>query len=116
MADTSSTQLPTPERREAVSAGEVVEYVKAYARQELVTPLRGAGRWIGFGLGGAAALGIGLMLLLLGLLRLLQTEWPRLAAGRLSWIPYLIVLVVCLVLLVLTLQQIDRRFLNKEDK
>ena len=40
-------------------------------------------------------IGTGLALVLLGLLRLIQTEWDRAASGALSWIAYLIVLIVC---------------------
>ena len=38
---------------------DVVELVKSYARQETLGPLRGAGRWIAFGLAGALFLGLG---------------------------------------------------------
>jgi hypothetical protein len=68
------------------------------------------------GAAGAICLGIGLSLLLLGLLRLLQSEWSRSATGRLSWISYGIVLVACVLLLVLAIAQINKTFLNKEDK
>ncbi len=106
----------TPSRREQASVGEVIDYVKTYARQETVGPLKGAGRWIAMGAAGAIALGLGLSLLLLGVLRLLQSEVSDIADGRLSWLPYLIVLVVCVVLLVLAVTQINKNFLNKEDK
>ena len=102
--------------REQASIGEVVDFVKAYAKQETVGPLRGAGRWIAYGAAGAASLGIGLSLLLLGLLRLLQTEVSDIADGRLSWLPYLIVLVVCVLLIVLAMAQVNKTFLDKEDK
>ena len=70
------TQNPASRRRRAHDVGgEVVEFVKTYAKQETVGPLRGAGRWIAFGAAGAICLGLGLSLLLLGLLRLLQAEW-----------------------------------------
>ena len=108
---------PTPTRRgEQASVGEVVEFVKTYARQETVGPLKGAGRWIAFGAAGAIALGIGLSLLLLGLLRLLQSEVSDIADGRLSWLPYLIVLAVCGILIALAFMQINKTFLNKEDR
>ena len=103
-------------RSEQASVGEVIDYVKTYAKQETVGPLKGAGRWVGMGAAGAIALGIGLSLLLLGLLRFVQSEWSRSASGRLSWLPYLIVLVVCLLVLALTMLQINKTFLNKEDK
>ena len=103
-------------RRESASVGEVVDFVKAYAQQETVGPLKGAGRWIGVGAGAALALGLGLMLVLLGLLRLIQTEFDDLATGGSSWVPYLIVLAVCSLLLVVTLSRINKTFLTKEPK
>ncbi|MEO6569954.1 MAG: hypothetical protein ABIO83_00255 [Ilumatobacteraceae bacterium] len=107
---------PTPRTRtDQASVGEVVDFVKTYARQETLGPLKGAGRWIAMGAAGAVTLGIGLSLLLLGLLRLLQSEWSRSATGRLSWISYTIVLVACLVLLVGAVLQINKTFLNKDD-
>jgi hypothetical protein len=103
-------------RSEQASVGEVIEYVKTYAKQETVGPLKGAGRWIAMGAAGAISLGIGLSLLLLGLLRLLQTEWDRSATGRLSWLSYLIVMVACIALLAFTMTRINKTFLDKEDK
>ncbi len=96
------------------SIGEVVEFVKTYARQETLGPLRGAGRWLALGTAAAVVLGLGLMLITLGLLRLLQTEWERSATGRLSWLSYLIVLVVVVSLLLITVTRISKKSLNKE--
>jgi cysteine desulfurase len=42
-----------------VNVGEVFEYVKEYARQETVGPLKGAGRWLGYGAAGAVLLAMG---------------------------------------------------------
>jgi hypothetical protein len=106
----------SPSRNEQASVGEVIDYVKTYARQETVGPLKGAGRWIAYGAAGAISLGIGLSLLLLGLLRLLQTEWDRSATGRLSWLSYLIVMAACIALLVFTITRINKTFLDKEQK
>ena len=103
-------------RRESASLGEVIEYVKAYAQQETVGPLKGIGRWIGVGAAGALALGLGLSLLLLGLLRLIQSEWEGVAEGGSSWLPYLIVLAVAVALLTLTLLRINKTFLSKHDR
>ena len=96
------------------SIGDVVEVVKDYAEQELVGPLRGAWRWLALGTAGAVALGVGLSLMTLGLLRLLQSEWERSATGRLSWLSYLIVLVVVAALIVLTVSRIGKKSLSKE--
>jgi amino acid transporter len=97
-----------------VSIVELFEYVKNYARQETLGPLKGAWRWLALGTAAAVVLGLGLMLVMLGLLRLLQTEWERSATGRLSWLSYLIVLVVVVGLLVITISRISKKSLNKE--
>ena len=68
--------------------------------QETVGPLKGAGRWVGYGAAGAALLGLGIMLVMLGLLRLIQAEWDGIAVGGTSWIPYVIVFVVTVLLIV----------------
>jgi hypothetical protein len=98
------------------SIAEVVELVTTYAKQETVEPIKNAGRFLGTGLAAAGLLGIGLSLVLLGLLRLLQTEVERLATGSLSWIAYLIVLVVCAGVIVLTLSRISRTGLDDSSK
>lgn len=105
-----TTSAPT----ETVSIGELVEFVKTYAKQETIGPLKGAGRWIAFGAAGAVCLGLGLSLLLLGLLRLLQSEWGWAQTQGRSWLPYLIVLVACVALLAITLTRIPKKFLNKD--
>ncbi len=101
---------------EDVSVGDIIDYVKDYAKQETLGPLKGAGNWLGYGFAAAATLGLGLVLLLVGLLRLLQTEWERSATGNLSWLSYLIVLVVAAALLALTLMRIKKATLHKEPK
>ena len=119
MIENNHMSSPAPEtssRNDQASIGEVVEFVKTYAKQETVGPLKGAGRWLAFGAAGAIALGLGLSLVLLGTLRLVQSEVSDIADGRLSWLPYLIVLLVCVVLLAVTVTQISKTFLNKEDK
>jgi hypothetical protein len=109
-------QADKAKQAEDASIGEVIDYVKAYAKQETLGPLKGAGNWLGYGFGAAAALGLGLVLILVGLLRLLQTEWDRSATGNLSWLAYLIVLVVAAALLALTLMRIKKATLHKEPK
>ena len=86
----------------------IVELVKTYAKQETLGPLRGAGRWLAMGAAGAVCLGIGGVLLLLGLLRLVQTEWDRSARGNLSWLAYVIVLVVAVGLVYVAISRIRR--------
>lgn len=96
------------------SIGDVVQYVTTYARQETIGPLKGAGRWIGYGLVSAVLLGLGMVIVLLGLLRLIQTEWDRAASGSLSWLAYVLVLVVCVALIALVVSRIKQSYLTKE--
>ncbi len=71
-------------------AGDVVQLVLDYAKQETLEPLKGAGRFVAFGVVGAIAISAGTMLLLLGGLRALQTETGSTFRGNWSWAPYLI--------------------------
>jgi predicted cobalt transporter CbtA len=81
------------------SSEEFVQLVRDYAQQETLEPLRGLGRFVGFGVAGSVLLAVGAGLLLLGLLRLLQTETGTTFTGNLSWLPYLITAMVALALL-----------------
>jgi hypothetical protein len=72
---------------------EIIDLVKTYAKQETVDPLRNTGRFLARGLAGAFLLGLGLVLVLVGLLRLLQTETDAFDDGW-SFVPYFIVVVV----------------------
>jgi hypothetical protein len=76
--------------RTTAEGREFVDLVIAYAKQETLGPLRGLGRFLGAGVGGAVALALGVPLLLLALLRALQTETGSTFQGNLSWLPYLI--------------------------
>jgi hypothetical protein len=73
-------------------ASELWEMSLAYAKQETIDPLKGLGRFLGYGLGGVLVLALGSVLVLLGALRLLQTETGSTFTGNLSWVPYVIVL------------------------
>jgi hypothetical protein len=106
------TRPPTRRPEPAPSVGEVADLVKAYAQQQTLGPLRGAGRWVGYGAAAAVALGLGLSLIVLGVLRLVQTEWDRAAEGSLSWLAYLIALIVCLAFLLLAVSRINRESLH----
>ncbi len=86
--------MPQTEERNVVGRGQDVwELLVAYAKQETVEPLRGLGRWIGFGAGGSVLIATGISLLLLSVLRALQTETGTTFTGNWSWAPYVIVLI-----------------------
>ena len=105
-----------PTTKSDPSVAELVDVLKGYALQETVEPLKGAGRWMGVGVAGALSFGIGGILLLLGLLRLLQTEWERTATGALSWVSYLIVLIIGGIAIALAATRIKKDFLGKQGK
>ena len=75
-------------------AQELWQLVLGYAKQETLDPVKNLCRFLGFGLGGALLGSLGAVLLLLGGLRLLQTETGEAFDGNLTFIPYLLVLVV----------------------
>lgn len=100
-----------PER--APSVGEVIDLVKDYARQETLGPLKGAGRWLALGVAGSVFLGLGLVFVLLGVLRILQTEIDAFD-GAWSFAPYAIVLVLCVILAAIALSRVKKATLGKE--
>jgi hypothetical protein len=88
---------------------ELWELTRTYAKQETIDPLKGLGRFLGFGIPGAIALGAGCILLLLAGLRALQTETGSTFTGNWSWAPYLIVVAGGAVLVTLALLRISKR-------
>lgn len=73
---------------------ELWELLKAYAQQQTIDPLKGLGRYLGFGLAGAAMLALGSFFLAMSALRALQSETGDAFTGWRSALPYLIVLVL----------------------
>lgn len=107
MPDTS------PSRHESASIGEVVDLVRDYAKQETLGPLKGAGRWLALGAAGAVLIGLGSVFVLIGVLRLLQTETSAFDGGW-SWVPYLIVLVAAAIVAAIALSRVKKATLGKE--
>lgn len=106
-------------RHSSASVGEVIDTVKTYAKQETVEPLKRAGRYVGFGAAGGLLTGIGVALVVLGLLRFVQSEWSRSAEGRLSWLAYLITFLGVVVLGGLSMwfanRQIKKSIVGKDE-
>jgi hypothetical protein len=98
-----------PEKSLPILATELWELVRDYVKQELVAPVKGLGRFIGFGLLGGVLVGTGLVLLAVGLLRALQTETGEHLHGNWSWVPYLVVLVVAGAVLGLLVSRMGKR-------
>lgn len=94
------------------SLAELVELVRAYAKQETIGELRGTGRWLAWGAVGGISILLGLLFTLIGVLRLLQSTVFD-GSTAFSWIPYFIVLGLALVLIVFSQTRIRKPFLNR---
>lgn len=107
--------LPPP-TSDPGSIGDLVDAVKAYAKQETLDPLRGALRWLGFGVAAAISLGTGAALLVLALLRLLQEEMAPTFDGRwMTLVPYAAALVASLIVIGLAVARIAKKTLNQPE-
>ena len=96
---------------------ETLELVRDYAKQETVGPLKGAGRWLGFGLLAAFCMSLGIIILLVGVLRLSQdlilyTWWPAQADG-LSFVPYVVTLIAGIAVSVVAWSRVSIFELNR---
>lgn len=115
VADDAKSDARAAKKRESASIGEVIDLVREYAKQETLGPLRGAGRWLALGAVGSILLGFGLVLVLLAVLRLLQTE-VSVFEGAFSWVPYVVVLVISVIWIVIALSRVRKATLGKEPK
>ncbi len=87
---------------------ELFDLVVAYARQETVEPLRGAGRWVAVGLVSMALMSVGMVLFALGLLRAVQDIGGTTFDGTWSFVPYVFGVVFASVIVVVAISQIKR--------
>ncbi len=96
--------------RSGIAAGgsEFVELVVAYAKQETLGPLRGLARFLLAGALATICWSVGSLLLLVALLRLLQTETGSAFQGNLSWLPYVITAAAALAVLGLSAWRITK--------
>ncbi|HUZ10455.1 MAG TPA: hypothetical protein VMU76_09835 [Acidimicrobiales bacterium] len=94
-----------PRRGVRESGADAVQMVIAYFKQETLEPLSGLGRFLLYGIAGSLAIAIGTVILLVAVLRLLQTETGAFH-GNLSWVPYVIVLVLAAVIIALSLWRV----------
>ena len=93
------------------SISELIDLVRAYAKQETIGELRGTGRWLAWGAIGGTSILLGLLFILVGILRLLQSTvfegWVAM-----SWAPYFIVLAFSVVLIFFSKSRIRKPFLH----
>jgi hypothetical protein len=93
------------------SFAELVDLVRAYAKQETIGELRGTGRWLAWGAVGGISILLGLLFSLVGVLRLLQSTLFD-GSMAMSWAPYFIVLALTVVLVMFSKSRIRKPFLH----
>jgi hypothetical protein len=108
-SDEEQAEVPEPQAKSIPEvSSELWELIKDYAKQETIDPLKGVGRYLTFGVPGAVLIGFGVVLLMLAGLRALQTQTGSTFHGSLSWLPYIIVLVVAAGLAALAATRISK--------
>ncbi|MEN9507207.1 MAG: hypothetical protein RI958_3133 [Actinomycetota bacterium] len=113
--DTSHQSSQPASPPSSVNVSDVVDLVKEYARQETLGPLRGAGRWIAFGLAGSLLIGSGVLLVVLGILRLVQNEFGDTFDGRwMGLLPYLFALLASLAVIAIAVSRISKSSLHRD--
>jgi hypothetical protein len=113
----ASNGSPSHKSSDGGSIGQTFQLVKDYARQETLGPLRGAGRWLAFGVAGAVLLGLGAAFAVLGVLRLIQAEFAPTFRGRwMALLPYAISLLLALVIIAIAVSRIFKTSLQKEKR
>lgn len=101
--------MPEPQSKSiAEVSSELWALTKDYAKQETIDPLKGVGRYLTFGVPGAVLIAFGTVLLMLSALRALQTQTGSTFDGSLSWLPYIIVLVVAVGFVALAVARITK--------
>lgn len=108
--------MPTPSPRETSTdrVADLVESVKAYAVQETVGPIKGAGRWLAFGTVAALSLGMSVVLLGLGALRLSQDLGGDALDGSWSFVHYFVAAVVLSAAVWTAISRISKSSLAKD--
>lgn len=96
---TASPSLPT-------LVTDLKDLVVDYAKQETVVPLKNLGRFLAFGVMGSVLVAIGVVLLVLSVLRALQTEFASTFDGDWSFAPYLLTVVLCGIVAALAIRAI----------
>lgn len=76
------------------SPEEILGLAKRYIVQETIGPLKRVAKVLGIGLAGATVFAVGGVIVLVGVLRVLQTETDNIFGGNWSFAPYLLTGVV----------------------
>ncbi len=109
--DTPRAKPATKADNKRGDIGDAVNLVKAYAKQETIDPLRAVGSYLAWGIPGALLLAVGWLFLLIGLLRVMQTELHAFDNGW-SFVPYLAVVAVGGAVMALFVRRVRKRDLR----
>jgi putative superfamily III holin-X len=93
-----ANEVKAKARNPAGDARELVDLVIAYAKQETLEPLKGLGKKAALGLGGAVLLGFGGVFVSIGALRAMQTETDWFEEHNVTYLPYVLTVVILLIL------------------
>jgi hypothetical protein len=74
----------------SLSPEELINLAKRYVVQETIGPLKRIARVLGIGLAGAGVFGLGAVIVLIGVLRVLQTETGTVFGHDWTFAPYLL--------------------------
>ncbi|MGY9074782.1 MAG: hypothetical protein ACKVHU_17745 [Acidimicrobiales bacterium] len=88
-------------------AKDLIQTLRDYAKQETVGPFKDVGRYVGFGLAGAVCMALATLLIMLALLRVLQTQ-TGMFDNNLSFLPYLFTVLALGVVIGLTVRAITK--------
>jgi uncharacterized membrane protein YidH (DUF202 family) len=102
--------------RRTDEVSDLLDTVKAYAKQETVEPLKGGLKAVALGLAGVLCLGVGIVVILVGVLRLLQTETTAFRGDFMSVLPYLIVFAIAVVAIGIALALINRVEFDRRER
>jgi hypothetical protein len=97
--------------RQAEESSDVVDTIVGYAKQETLEPLKGAGRWVLVGSIASLFVSIGMVLVLLGALRLLVDLSGNAFDGGWSFVPYMVTFVLGALIVLVTLSRVKKRTL-----
>lgn len=93
--------MPDEAAKVTTDFNEFVALLKGYFLQETVAPLKQIVRKLAFGVAAAISLGIGLVLLSVGVLRVFESDTGGVFQGSWSWVPYFLTVIVGLGAMVL---------------
>lgn len=103
---------PTGANDQQKSTGEVAtdlwQLVRDYAKQETVDPLKALGRFLALGVVGAVLVILGTVFGVMAILRVLQQETDVHLTGSWNFLPYVVALLFCVVIVGLTARAITK--------